>query len=76
VVTVVVVGAEPRKLESGLPKRQRPSAVDYLRTLGCRENNTKQYVGPASTIRPYLSFGNLFLFLNCDLACSSLQEST
>jgi hypothetical protein len=46
-VAVVVVGARPRKLESGLPKRQRPWAVDYLHTLGHRENSMKQYVGPA-----------------------------
>jgi hypothetical protein len=42
------VGAGPRKLESGLPKRQRPHAVDYLRTLGHMESSMKQYVGPAS----------------------------
>jgi hypothetical protein len=42
------VGAEPRKLESGSPKRQRPYAVDYLRTLGHRESSMRQYVGPAS----------------------------
>jgi hypothetical protein len=45
---VGVVGAGPRKLESGLPKRQRPRTVDYLCTLGYRENSTKQYVGPTS----------------------------
>jgi hypothetical protein len=43
------VGARPRKLESGLPQRQRSYAVDYLRTLGHRENSMKQYVGLAST---------------------------
>jgi hypothetical protein len=48
VVTVVVVGAEPRKLESGLPKQQRPWAVDYLCILGHRQSNMRQYVGPAS----------------------------
>ena len=45
---MVVVVAGPRKLESGLPKRQRPLAVDYLCTLRHRENSMKQYVRPAS----------------------------
>jgi hypothetical protein len=45
---VEVVGAEPRKLEIDLPKRQRPLAIDYLRTLGHRESSMRQYVGPAS----------------------------
>jgi hypothetical protein len=45
---VVVVGAEPRKLENGSSKQQRPYAVDYLHILGHRENNMRQYVGLAS----------------------------
>jgi hypothetical protein len=49
VLVVVVVGAGPRKLESGLSKRQRSWAIDCLRTLGRRENSMKRYVEPAST---------------------------
>jgi hypothetical protein len=48
VLTVVVVATGPRKLENGLPKRQRSKAVDYLHTPGCKESSTKQYVEPAS----------------------------
>jgi hypothetical protein len=48
VLAVVVVVAEPRKLENDLPKRQRPYAVDCQRTLGRRENSMKRYVEPAS----------------------------
>ena len=47
VVMVVVMGAGPRKLESDLPKRQKPKVVDCLRTLVHRESSMKQYVGPA-----------------------------
>jgi hypothetical protein len=46
---VVVMGDGPRKLESDLPKRQKPQVVDYLRILVHRESSMKQYVGPAST---------------------------
>jgi hypothetical protein len=42
------VAAGPRKLQNGLPKRQKPWAVDCLRTLGRRENNTNRCVEPAS----------------------------
>jgi hypothetical protein len=42
------VAARPRKLENGLPKRQRPRAVDCLRTLGRTENSMKRYVELAS----------------------------
>jgi hypothetical protein len=45
---VVVTGAGPRKLESDLPKQQKPKVVDCLRTLVHRESSTKQYVRPAS----------------------------
>jgi hypothetical protein len=48
VVMVVVMGAGPRKLESDLPKRQKPKVVDCLRTLVHRESSMKQYVRPAS----------------------------
>jgi hypothetical protein len=48
VVIVVVMGARPKKLESDLPKRQKPKVVDFLRTLVHRESSTKQYVGPSS----------------------------
>jgi hypothetical protein len=44
---VVVMGAGPKKLESDLPKRQKPQVVDYLRILVHRESSMKQYVGPA-----------------------------
>jgi hypothetical protein len=44
---VVVMGAGPRKLESDLPKRQKPKVVDCLRTLVHRESSMKQYVRPA-----------------------------
>jgi hypothetical protein len=47
VVMVVVMGAGPRKLESDLPKRQKPKVVDCLRTLVHRESSMKQYVRPA-----------------------------
>ena len=46
---VVVMGAGPRKLESDLPKRQKPKVVGCLRTLVHRESSMKQYVKPAST---------------------------
>jgi hypothetical protein len=49
VVMVAVMGAGPRKLESDLPKRQKPKVVDCLRTLVHRESSMKQYVRPAST---------------------------
>jgi hypothetical protein len=42
------MGAGPRKLESDLPKRQKPKVVDCLRTLVHRESSMKQYVRPAS----------------------------
>jgi hypothetical protein len=48
VVMVVVMGARPRKLESDLPKRQKPKVVDCLHTLVYRESSMKQYVRPAS----------------------------
>jgi hypothetical protein len=38
----------PRKLENGLPKRQRPQAVDCVHTSGCRESSMKRYAEPAS----------------------------
>jgi hypothetical protein len=41
------MGARPRKLECGLPKRQKPKVVDCLRTLVHRESSMKQYVRPA-----------------------------
>jgi hypothetical protein len=47
VVMVVVMGAGPRKLESDLPKRQRPKVVDCLRTLVHRESSMKLCVRPA-----------------------------
>jgi hypothetical protein len=46
---VVVVVTEPRKLESGLLKQQKPWSVNCLRTLGYTESSTKQYARPAST---------------------------
>ena len=45
---VVVMGAEPRKLESDLSKRQKSKVVGCLRTLVHRESSMKQYVKPAS----------------------------
>jgi hypothetical protein len=44
----VVMGARPRKLESDLPKRQKPKVNDCLRILVHRESSMKQYVRPAS----------------------------
>jgi hypothetical protein len=44
---VVVMGVGPRKLESDLPKRQKPKVVDCLRTLVHMESSMKQYVRPA-----------------------------
>jgi hypothetical protein len=44
VVMVVVMGAEPRKLGSDLPKWQKPKVVGCLRTLVHRESGMKQYV--------------------------------
>jgi hypothetical protein len=38
----------PKKLENGLPKQQRPKAVDCLHTLGQTESSMKRYVEPAS----------------------------
>jgi hypothetical protein len=38
------MGAGPRKLESYLPKRQKPKVVDCLHTLVHRESSMKQYV--------------------------------
>jgi hypothetical protein len=49
VVMLVVMGAGPRKLESDLPKRQKPKVVDCLRNLVHRESSMKQYVRPTST---------------------------
>jgi hypothetical protein len=48
VLAVVVVATGPRKLENGLPKRQRPQAIDCLHTPRCRESSTKWYAEPAS----------------------------
>jgi hypothetical protein len=48
VVMVVVTGAGPRKLESGLPKQQKLKVVGCLCTLVRRESSMKQYVKPAS----------------------------
>ena len=48
VVMVAVMGARPRKLESDLPKRQKPKVVDCLHILVHRESSMRQYVGPAS----------------------------
>jgi hypothetical protein len=45
---VVVMGAEPRKLESDLPKRQKPKVVGCLCTLVHRESSMKHYVKPTS----------------------------
>jgi hypothetical protein len=42
------MGAGPMKLESDLPKRQKPKVVDCLRTLVHRESSMKQYVRLAS----------------------------
>ena len=50
VLRVVVVATGLRKLENGLPKRQRPQAIDCLHTLGCRESNTKRYAESASAV--------------------------
>jgi hypothetical protein len=44
----VVVVTGPRKLENGLPKRQRLKVVDCLHTPRCRESSTKRYAEPAS----------------------------
>jgi hypothetical protein len=41
VVMVAVMGARPRKLESDLPKRQKPKVVYFLRTLVHRESSMK-----------------------------------
>jgi hypothetical protein len=41
------VEAEARKLVNGLPNRQKLQ-VGCPHILVCRENGTKQYVGPAS----------------------------
>jgi hypothetical protein len=64
---VVVTGAGPRKLENDLPKQQKSQVADYLRILVRRENSMKQYV---RLILSRLSFSNLLLLLNGDLACS------
>jgi hypothetical protein len=40
-VMVVVMGAEPRKLGSDLPKRQKSKVVGCLRTLVHRESTMK-----------------------------------
>jgi hypothetical protein len=48
VVMVVVMGAGRRKLESDLPKRQKPKVVGCLHTLVYRGNSMKQYAKPAS----------------------------
>jgi hypothetical protein len=45
---MVVVATGPRKLENGLPKRQRSWVVECLHTLGHRESSMKRYVEPAS----------------------------
>jgi hypothetical protein len=45
---VAVMGVGPRKLESDLPKRQKPKVVGCLRTLVHREISMKQNVKPAS----------------------------
>ena len=42
------MGAGHRKLESDLPKRQKPRVVDYLCILVHRESSMKKYAGPAS----------------------------
>jgi hypothetical protein len=44
--------------------------VLHLRTLGYRENSTKQYVGPSSADYAMPQLSQSLLFLNCDLACS------
>jgi hypothetical protein len=46
-VLAVVVATGPRKLENGLPKRQRLQAIDCLHTPGRRESSTKRYAEPA-----------------------------
>jgi hypothetical protein len=54
-----------RKLENGLPKRQRPHTVDCLHTPGCRESSAKRYAEPASAnsamfqLRQFLSASEL-----------------
>jgi hypothetical protein len=63
------MGARPMKLENDLPKRQKPQVVDYLRIPVHRESSMKQYV-VLRLILSRLSFGNLLLLLNCNLACS------
>jgi hypothetical protein len=47
-LAVVVAATGPRKLENGLPKRQRPQSVDCLHTPRYRESSTKRYAEPAS----------------------------
>jgi hypothetical protein len=47
VLAVVVVATGLRKLENGLPKRQRPQPIDCLHTPGCRESSTKRYAEAA-----------------------------
>jgi hypothetical protein len=42
------MGVGPRKLESDLPKRQKPKVVGCLRTLVHRESSMRQYVKHAS----------------------------
>jgi hypothetical protein len=56
------VGAEARKLVNGLPKRQKLQ-VGCPHILECRENGTKQYVGPASADSArFLLHRSLFAF--------------
>jgi hypothetical protein len=45
---VVAAATRPMKLESDLPKQQRPYAVDCLHTLGHTKSSMKRYVKPAS----------------------------
>jgi hypothetical protein len=47
-VMVAVMEAGPRKLESDLPKRQKPKVVDCLHTLLHREISMKQYVSASA----------------------------
>jgi hypothetical protein len=48
VVMVAVIGARPKKLESDVPKRQKPKVVDCQRTLVRRVSSMTQYLRPAS----------------------------
>jgi hypothetical protein len=58
----VAVGAEAKKLVNGLPKLQKLQGC-CPHILLCRENGTKQYVGPASADSDGLVLrGSLFVF--------------